>query len=632
MVRYLILVIISFQAFGQDFSAATIPAELKDKAHAVVRNHETEFYVKDVGEAVMRIKGTITILDEKGTGHANLVISYNKFTKINNIEARIYDANGKQVKKLKRDEIESYSTSSGQNSIEDNYVKIASLAHSEYPYTIDYAYQYTEKNMMFYPNWNAVLDNAEFTSVEKSSFKVSLPAGMELRYKEQNMPTKVAVSIEDKRVNYSWSVSNIKALERELYTSHYSEIMPTVYTAPSDFKVEDYTGNVKTWDDIGRFYGSLNVDRDKISSDLSAKLKDLVKNEAELPNKVKKIYEYLQGNTRYVSIQLGIGGWQSMKASDVASKGYGDCKALTNFTKAMLKEVGIKSYVALVRAGESRAEIQADFPSFQFNHVILCVPTEKDTLWLECTNQNNPFAYLGSFTSDRNVVLVTENGGKFIRTPTYLPTDNQLLRVATIELKENGEAISDIKTEYTGLQQEIYAEVAHSLNSDDQKKWLLRNLSLLSVEIITYSFKERKEKLPVVEEKLNLQLRNIANKSGTRLFITPNILNQQRRLPIASANRKTALKLDDNYLDIDNISFKIPKGYTAEYLPEPIKIETKFGAYSADVQIKDDMLIYNRKLSMFKGLHSAASYNEWVDFRKKIVKADKNQIVLIAKP
>lgn len=35
---------------------------------------------------------------------------------------------------------------------------------------------------------------------------------------------------------------------------------------------------------------------------------------------------------------------------------------------------------------------------------------------------------------------------------------------------------------------------------------------------------------------------------------------------------------------------------------------------------------------MFKGLHSAASYNEWVDFRKKIVKADKNQIVLIAKP
>lgn len=632
MIRALILIIISFQALGQGFSAATIPAELKDKAHAVVRNHETEFYVKDIGEAVMRIKGTITILDEKGTGHANLVILYNKFTKINNIEARIYDANGKQVKKLKRDEIESYSTSSGQNSVEDNYVKIASLAHSEYPYTIDYSYQYTDKNMMFYPNWNAVLDNAEFTAVEKSSFKVSLPAGMELRYKEQNMPAKVVVNTEDKRVSYSWSVSNIKAIERELYTSHYSEIMPTVYTAPSDFKVEDYTGNVKTWDDIGRFYGSLNVDRDKIPTDLSAKLKDLVKNEAEMANRVKKIYEYLQSNTRYVSIQLGIGGWQSMKASDVASKGYGDCKALTNFTKAMLKEVGIKSYVALVRAGDSRAEIQADFPSFQFNHVILAVPTEKDTLWLECTSQNNPFGYLGSFTSDRNVVLVTENGGRLIKTPTYLPNDNQLVRKAIIELKENGEAIADIKTEYTGLQQEIYAEVAHSLNNSDQKKWLLKNLSLPSVEIINYSFKERKEKLPVVEEELNLQLRNIANKSGTRLFINPNILNQQRNLPIVNANRKTALKLDDNYLDIDNISFKIPKGYTAEYLPEAIKIETKFGSYSANVQIKDDMLVYNRRLSMFKGLHSATSYNEWVDFRKKIVKADKNQIVLIAKP
>jgi hypothetical protein len=630
--KYLILLLIGFQTIAQDFSAATIPAELKEKAHAVVRNHETEFYVKDIGEAVMKIKGTITVLDEKGNGHASLVIGYDKFTKVSNIEARIYDANGKQIKKLKKDDIESFSTSSGRNSIEDNYVKVASLTHTTYPYTIDYSYQYSDKNMMFYPTWEAVLDNAEFTAVEKSSFKVSLPDGVLLRYKEQNMPVKVVITTEDNRQNYSWTVNHIKAIEKEPNSPHYSGIMPTVYTAPTGFKIDDYSGTINSWNDIGEFYGALNANRDKLPAELVTKIKDLVKNEADVTNKVRKIYEYLQTNTRYVSIQLGIGGWQSMKAEEVATKGYGDCKALTNFTKAMLKELGISSYLALVSAGREKVEIQADFPSFQFNHVILCLPMPKDTLWLECTSQDNPFGYLGSFTGDRNVVLVTENGGKLIRTPTYKHSDNQQLRNATIEIKDNGEAIADIKTQYTGLQQEIYAQVANSLSNDDQKKWLYKNLSLPSVEIVNFSLNEKKEKLPIVEEKLNLHLRNIANRSGTRLFITPNVLNQHHSLPIANANRKTELELDGNYLDVDNVLFKIPKGYTAEYLPEPIKIETKFGRYSAKVEMKDDVIIYNREVSMFKGRHAAASYNEWVDFRKKIVKADKNQVVLVAKP
>lgn len=632
MMRYLILILISFQTVAQDFSAANIPAELKEKAHAVLRNHEMEFYVKDIGEAVMKIKATITILDEKGKDHANIVAYYNKFTKVTNIEARIYDANGKPIKKLKKSDIESFSTSSGENSIDDSYVKVATLAHNLYPYTIDYTYEYIDRNMMIYPTWNLISDRAEFTSIEKASFKVSMPKEFSLRYKEQNMATKVSISADGNRNDYSWSISNLKAVEREANSPSLDEIMPAVYTAPTDFKIDDYTGNINSWNDIGKFYATLNNDRDKLPADLVTKLKDLVKNETDTTNKIRKMYEYLQANTRYVSIQLGIGGWQTMKATEVSSKGYGDCKALTNFTKGMLKELGIPSYIAHVRAGENKAEIQADFPSFQFNHVILCVPITKDTLWLECTSQTNPFGYLGSFTDDRNVLLSTENGGKLVRTPSYKHSDNQLLRNATIEIKDNGEAVADIKTEYTGLQQETYAEVAHSLSHDDQKKWLYKNLSLPSVEIIRFSLNEKKERLPIVEEKLNLHLRNIANKSGTRLFLTPNILNQYHSLPIANANRKTELDLDGNYLDIDNISFKIPKGYAAEYLPEPIKIETKFGKYTSKVEMKDDVIIYNREVSMFKGRHAAAAYNEWVDFRKKMIKADKNQVVLVAKP
>ncbi|PLK42338.1 DUF3857 domain-containing protein [Emticicia sp. TH156] len=630
--KYLIIFLISFQAIAQEFSAAFIPAELKEKAHAVVRNHETEFYVKNPGEGVTKVKGTITILDEKGNGHASIVMYFNKFTKINSIEASIYDAYGKTVKKLKKSDFDSFNTASGQNSIEDSYVKVASLTHTSFPYTIDYSYQITEKNMMFYPAWDAVVDNAEFTSVVKSSFRVSMPKELALRYKEQNMPEKVSITQEDNRTIYSWSVNNLQPIERETNSPGYAEIMPRVYTGPTQFEVDDYKGSIKSWSDIARFYGELNVGRDKLPADFTAKLMLYVKDEQDVTNKIKKVYEYLQANTRYVSIQLGIGGWQSMKATDVATKGYGDCKALTNFTKGMLKELGINSYEALVLAGEKKADIQTDFPSFQFNHVILCVPMPKDTLWLECTSQNNPFGYLGSFTGDRHVLLLAENGGKLVKTPTYKPSDNQLLRTAFVNINENGEADADIKTEYTGLQHEIFAEVANSLNTNDQKKWLYKNLSLPSVEIVSFSLKEKKDKLPSVEEKLNLHLRNIANKSGTRTFITANMFNQQGGVPLVSASRKTELQLNNNYQDIDKISFKVPKGYAVEYLPEPVKIDTRFGTYISEARLKGDTIYYERDLSIIKGRHAPAVYNEWVNFRKKIVKADKNQIVLIMKP
>ena len=126
-----------------------------------------------------------------------------------------------------------------------------------------------------------------------------------------------------------------------------------VLTAPNEFEIDGYKGNMNTWSELGMFYNALNQGRDKLSDETINKLKDLVKDCSDDYCKIEKIYAYLQNNTRYFYIGMGIGGWQPIKAEDVDRRKYGDCKALTNYTVAMLKAVGINAHHAVIHAGNN---------------------------------------------------------------------------------------------------------------------------------------------------------------------------------------------------------------------------------------------------------------------------------------
>ncbi len=151
----------------------------------------------------------------------------------------------------------------------------------------------------------------------------------------------------------------------------------------------------------------------------------LTKDASSDKDKAKILYNYLQKNTRYISIQIGIGGLEPFPASEVDRLGYGDCKALANYMRSMLSAVNIPSYYCIVKAGRRKESFHKTFANAQDgNHVILCIPFKNDTTWLECTSQNLPFGFLSDFTDDRDVVACTENGGVIMHTPKYINSTN----------------------------------------------------------------------------------------------------------------------------------------------------------------------------------------------------------------
>jgi hypothetical protein len=383
---------------------------------------------------------------------------------------------------------------------------------------------------------------------------------------------------------------------------------------------------------MGKFQFALNTKRDDLPENMVQKVKELTQGLTNDAEKVKVLYEFLQKNTRYISIQMGLGGWQPFTASYVAQKGYGDCKALTNYMHSLLNAAGIISNYVLVWAGEGEEmNFLEDFPSRQFNHAILCVPMKNDTMWLECTSSSNAAGYMGAFTGNRKALLIGENGGVLVTTPRYGIKENTLKRKIVGKIDEYGELSMTISTVYGGEQQDDLSMLVNQLSKDRVEKILQRSLELSTYSVNTFKYNETTGRLPELKEELNISAPNYATISGKRLFIVPNILNRNGKLLEEESGRKVDYVFHSAYSDVDDYEIEIPEGYQVESLPQDIMIKSVLGNYFSSVKLAGNKIIYHRTMEKFAGRFPATSQSEVIRFYGDIYKADRNKIVLVKK-
>ena len=614
-----------------DYSFLTISKEFSEGADAVLRNYEEVFSVESAGKGIETVKFAYTILNKEGAKYARLDLMYDKFHSIKSFDGKMYDAFGKQIDRLRKAEIKDQGYWDGYTVASDDRYKIAKFENGQYPYTVEFEYEIIHNGLMFYPEFEP--QSSEKVAVEKALFQVIMPVGMKLRYKEKNIG-KVGITTSATNKNtYEWKVEKLAVIKAERKSPPFMDRMPFVITAPNDFEIDGYKGNMASWENLGKFINQLNTGRDVLSEATQAKIRNMTANSPGRFEKVKKIYEYMQSKTRYVSIQLGIGGWQPMPAQEVDEKGYGDCKALSNYMKALLKVSGIESHYTLVYAGRNGQNFTPrDFPSSFFNHAILCVPLDKDTIWLECTSQTQPAGFLGNFTDNRNVLIVTPAGGKLIRTPKYKQIENTQIRSAEVKVLADGNATVESKTVYSGLQQDAnYLGHYVTLSKDEQKKWLDENLDIPQYELLSFKFDLKKDRIPVVTETLGLKINNFGAKAGKRIFITPNLMNKTDAMLPENEERKSEIVLSNfEYTDTDTIRYHIPENYHLEGTFNDVQYKSAFGEYSVKVKVEQGLVTYIRTFSLRNGRFPKEKYKELTEFFKNVTKSDKAKIVFVS--
>lgn len=422
-------------------------------------------------EVFHRIEREMLILSPEGLTHASTSLFYDKLNEVVNFEAEVSDAiTGKVIQKAKiRDMTDAaiYSTSSV---FDDNRHKYFEIKSGIFPVKVKIISETKAKTNFHFRDWVPV--HRYNQKVIESKLEVSFPTSLGLRYKELNLLGERSSEESEGTTKITWIEKDLPVQSPSLKEEDDHKLL----LAPIAFAMGNYSGKMEDWAGLASWQYQLNKGRNELPEEFKSKIRSMVKDVDTPFEKIKILYSYLQKDYRYVSIQLGIGGWQTMKASEVVDYSYGDCKALTSLMQAMLETVEIPSNYTLVFAGSDADDIEIDLPSNQFNHVILQVPMNGNPVWLECTSNLLPAGYLGDFTKNRHVLVTNSEGGFLTKTPSYFDSAwNQLSTTNQIKIDDLGNATIRSSQIIEGNFAEPLIYVKKELDSRAQKDYFHKN-------------------------------------------------------------------------------------------------------------------------------------------------------------
>lgn len=600
MARFLLLIgFISFQllSFSQAYDAELIFQE----TNIEIRNNKL---TKD-------LHYEIKINNRAGEKYTTITIPFSKLSNVFDIEAYIKDSNGRIVKKLKKKEIIERSSISDFSFYEDDFVKEFTLKHNVYPYTIGYSYQVRQNEFLYIDYWIPVID--EKIPTLTASLKVSLPLNYGIAYKNQYVKDPLIDTLENV-ISYQWRTSYTDIINPEVYSPPVSSLLPSVAIVPKEFNF-DKNGSFKDWISYGNWQYELLQGLNELPVNEKSKINSITKNIEGDKNIIKTLYHYLQDETRYINITIETGGLKPYPATYVVQNKYGDCKALTNYFKSMLDYLEIPSYYTKVYAGSPIKEIDKNFPSQQFNHVILYIPQKEEDIWLDCTS-DGAFNYLGTFTQNRDAFIINNNNSHLTKTPILKPIE--VLNTRKIEITYGPEnATAKFKNTYKGDSYETILQLERNYNEAEKSKIIRNYIVADGFQLTDYQILKPNRDSVKIELSYDATSQNIYKHYGKDIIIS----NIAFSLPDFEqpTTRELPVQIDYPIYKTDTIIYGVPFGYKLHKSQSTYSVLNKFGEFNFNIFENEGKIMVIKSLLINAGNYSVSEYSEFYDYYNQVV-------------
>ena len=622
-----ILCFVTQTLFSQSniLSASTIPTELRTNANAVIRKSIKTITIEAIDKMHIKQMQIVTVLNAQGNDVLDTYLRYDDDVKINHLSFEIFDGFGKKIKSFSKSKFIDASAVESVTMYSDDRVKYIDYTPTTYPYTAIFESEYKTASTGFIPTWYPI--ESYGVAVQHSEYLIYNPNDIDIKVKEKHFKNYPIKNVSSKKIHYL--MENQPAIHYENLSPSLIDSMPSLLVALNNFTLKGVKGNAHNWKVFGKWMNEkLLSDKIMLNEGTINKAKALVKGVNNDIEKAKILYQYMQDKTRYISVQIGIGGWEPMPAKEVDKVGYGDCKGLTNYTKALFDAVGITSNYTLVYAG-NRRDIDSSFSSLQGNHAILNLPNNGNDIWLECTSQTLPFGFLGDFTDNRNVLVISPEGGIVKRTPSYKDETNSQITKAIIALDPKGNATAQIEKISKGIQYDNTYYIEKYSEKDLKEYYKTKAFNYINnLDIENIQIDNDKDGI-TFKEKLTASIKEYAILNQGEYIFKVNIFNRNTYIPKRYRTRKSSFKVGRGYKDVDEFIFKIPDGYFLDPVPQKKELKSKFGHYSVTLEkIDNKTLRFTRTILIKSGTYPKEDYKLYRTFRRDIAKYENSKIIL----
>ena len=623
----------SMTIFAQNrspYPVRLIPDTLMKGADEFILYDYTETQINKLNELKINRQRVIAVLNESSY-YRDLEFHYSPNSTIEKLRVTVYNALGEKVESFSKKDFDDVWAYKGSSFLRDDRILQKAFSNMKPPYWIEISEERVDSEMAAtqLDTWLPLMFSS---SIQYGAFVVFTDNPEDLTISASNgigvEPQVIPAGNNSKRL--FWEVKNLKPIKYESMIQYpVKELLPYLRIGRKSFSVEGIRGSFDNWASFGQFMNQLHAGLQDMPQTLKNEVDALTAGMDNEQDIIQTLYNHMQDNTRYLSIQLGIGGWRPFSAEYVWENRYGDCKALSNYMRAMLAYKGIVSYPVIVLAGQSSGfSNEMDFTYNYANHMILYVPSQDQ--YLECTSNINPTGYLGDFTSDRNVIVLFPDGAKIMKTPAYDRSINQKKTYWAVDLDEDGHAQVSMDVRNQGSFFSGLAERKRIMSEKDMREWFLEDLSLNKVVINTFEVSAER-KAPVSTLKAQLSLERYATQNGSRIFVPLIPHSHVSRAPKAKT-RQHAFESTASWLKEDTTILTIPANFRVEAMPKPFNIEEPYGHYQLSVtEVEPNVVQVVRSWEAIPFDAPAEAWGDYRKFRQKVARMEKTQMVLVKK-
>jgi Domain of Unknown Function with PDB structure (DUF3857)/Transglutaminase-like superfamily len=614
----------------------TYPAATK----AVVLTDEIEDTVEGPGQYVEHYRRVVKILRPDGREHAQLRVHLHQQDKLLSVHAWSIDSAGHQFE-VKDKEFEEVAPHAGEILYSDVRFKHTRAPAGEQPGTvIGFEYEVRYVNWLNQVSWVY----QESIPVRRAQFTLQLPSDWEYKAAWSASKHPEAQRVADNR--WTWTQADVQAIDDE------EKMMPDPYglAARGEFAYfgqNSGTAHGGSWENIGKWESDLAAGRRTPSPEIATKVHELTAGKNDFDSKARALADFVQTNTRYVAIEIGVGGYQPHPAADVYRFGYGDCKDKATLLSSMLQEAGIRSEYVLVET--NRGVVHPEMPSPAFDHMILAIDlppnaplskyqsvvqskSGKQYLIFDPTSRYTPFGQLPAYAQENYILLVTAAGGELLHLPALDPATNVLERIGKFKLGTDGTLAGEIVEDRTGNHALRERHMLKSANEQQRSKYFEQflNQSLKQFSLETPPLIEGLDTRDKLTVRYKLSTTSYAQNMGPLMLVRPRIVGDKQLGLDFVKPRQYPVELEASSRESDTYEIELPQGYAVDDIPDPVKIDVGFASYQSKTEVKGQTLRYHREYIVRSVEVSPDKFAELKNF-EGMIGADERAAVVLKK-